>query len=388
VPTMIFLWKCLLLLSSNVFVITQVGTNAFTSHSTIPNQFRSHRHQGIEFQTLTSKPDSTVPLSSSQTPNPVDEFSEERKATLFQFLLRDLEVEGVPLLDCDATQSSTLQAALWTIMAELSESDDVGKVCLVFESIPMGTLKSLVDNFHAFKNQEDFMNHLPELNRFSMDLVGKGIGPAIVIQTSNRTETEKAEYNNMKKNSAVPNEIRWTAAMKTFVARLTTGLGLKLFASAPTEVLISPAYRIVGSLDVCDVLSGFWNSVCELQVARDDGQMNSVIMSFPPSLIDSKEKSHARFVAETNLISRMFLSFEVNDSFEVLYMHPLYDCDEIVSPDSLFFGHLLPTTELKSMMQKNGLKELSKEELTLQNFQRRSPLPTVVVQRIPVRYFT
>lgn len=373
---------------SNVFFIPREGTDAFTSRSIIPIQSKSQQQSGNEQHTSTPKLDSTVALSSSQTSNPVDEFSEERKATLFQFLLRDLEVECVPLLDCDATQNATLQAALWTIMAELSESDDVGKVCLVFESIPMGTLRSLVDKFETMKNQEHLMNHLPELTRFSIDLVGKGVGPAIVIETSNRTESEKKAYHDMKTNSAVPEEIRWTAAMKTFVARLNTGLGVKLYASTSTEVRSSPAYRIVGSSDICDVLSGFWNAVCELQVARDDAQMCSIIMSFPPSLVDSKEKSHARFVAESNLISQMFLSFQGEDNFEVLYMHPFYDCDAIESSERLSHGHLLPSTELRSVMRKNGLEDLSNEELALQNYQRRSPLPTVVVRRIPVRFPT
>ena len=50
--------------------------------------------------------------------------TDERKSEVFQTLLRDLQIEGVPLLGCDANQVSTLNAAIWTTMAEIGDADD------------------------------------------------------------------------------------------------------------------------------------------------------------------------------------------------------------------------------------------------------------------------
>lgn len=71
--------------------------------------------------------------AASASNNPVDELSDERKANLFQFLLRDLQVEGVPLLAVDANQVDTLQAAMWTTLAELCDQADADQACLVLE---------------------------------------------------------------------------------------------------------------------------------------------------------------------------------------------------------------------------------------------------------------
>jgi hypothetical protein len=143
--------------------------------------------------------------------------TDERKANLFQCLLRDLQVEGVPLLGIDADQVQTLQAAIWTTMAGLlatavgdgeeesasaasslspSSSDIVvdpktaestpeqqststgsSNVCLVFEDIPMDALQAFVQDFQMIQNDQ----HLPELLAFRIALVGNGIGPAIAV---------------------------------------------------------------------------------------------------------------------------------------------------------------------------------------------------------------
>lgn len=380
-------WKCVLLLSSIlVLILPREGTDGFLSRAIIPHACRSQRDTAIEPDLPTRTVDSTVALSSTQTSNPSDELSDERKANLFQFLLRDLEVEGAPLLDCDAILNETLQAALWTTMAELSESDERGKVCLVFERIPIHTLRTVVQSFDVLKSEQRLMDHLPELNRFSMYLVGKGIGPAIVIETANRTETEKVAYEDLKQNSAVADALRWTAAMKTFVARMTLGLGIDLLLTGSNDVPTGPAYRNVGSPDVCDVLAGFWNSICELLVVPDD-EMNSVIVSFPLSLRESEEASHARFAAETNLISRTLHLLEGKETFDVLYMHPFYERDAIQPSNDHAHGHIPPTSWLRQQIQKDADEDLSDEELALHNFQRRSPLPSVAIKRNSVCTF-
>jgi hypothetical protein len=140
--------------------------------------------------------------------------TDERKANLFQFLLRDLQVEGVPLLGIDADQVQTLQAAIWTTMAGLlasavtggdeqeeressssallapspsndepkqsaettesptttepqqqpQSSSSVSKVCLVFEDIPVEALTAFVQDFQTLQNDVLLrQNTLPEM---------------------------------------------------------------------------------------------------------------------------------------------------------------------------------------------------------------------------------
>ncbi|KAL3795867.1 hypothetical protein ACHAWO_010159 [Cyclotella atomus] len=67
-------------------------------------------------------------------------------------------------------KSTPLNAALWTTMAELSANPLAERVCLVLEDIPLR-------HFVVLKTQERLMQYLPELKRFSVSLVGKGVGP-------------------------------------------------------------------------------------------------------------------------------------------------------------------------------------------------------------------
>ena len=185
----------------------------------------------------------------------VEDLDDERKAGLFQFLLRDLEVEGVPLLGCDGVSANkTFQGATWTVAGQLSENEFERKVCLIFEDVPVDDLKIFVDRFSVMKTQERLMDPLHDLRRFSMNLLGKGIGPALILETENRTKSEVAEYNAMRESTPVPNELQWKAAMESFVKRCVP------------ELEDDPiAYRFLGSSDVCDILSGYWNCICELE---------------------------------------------------------------------------------------------------------------------------
>ena len=309
-----------------------------------------------------------------------DEFDKERKAELFQFLLRDLEVEGVPLLGCDVVDQRTFQAATWSITGQLSENDVESKACMIFEDIPIDDLKTFVDSISVIKTQQRLMDHLQEIQRLSFSLVGKGIGPAMIVETQNRTKTEKATYNYRKENSLMPNEVQWTAAMKSFVER--TNL----------DGCDDPiAYRFVGSSDVCDIFSAYWNCICELMVV-DETEIRSIVLSFPPATVDdehSMKETHDRFAAIAEFINIMHSNYKSEDTFELVHLHPTYDRDAIHQQDEQVNGHLPPTGWLRSMMGQSGYNEaaytLSDEQLTLQNYQRRSPLPAVIIKRTSVR---
>eukprot|EP00980_Cylindrotheca_fusiformis_P029591 scaffold23546_cov220-Cylindrotheca_fusiformis.AAC.2 len=241
------------------------------------------------------------------SPNPVDELSEERRANLFQFLLRDLEVEGVPLLGCDADQAHTTQGTIWTVMAQLSESDVGSKACMVLENMPVESLREIVDDFATLKADETLMGPLFELKRFNVTLVGRGVGPAILVETGNRTDAEVSKYNSFISSSPPPNELSWTAAMKTFVARMQLEKG----GIVPSPV----AYRLSASNDVCDILATFWTCVCEL-IAQSEEDLRSTVLCLPSVLEDSESSEELeRFSAISNVVTRSLFMARGQDRF-------------------------------------------------------------------------
>ena len=68
-------------------------------------------------------------------------------------------------------------------MAELSANPLAERVCLVLEDIPLSAWLAFAKDFTVLKTQERLMQYLPELKRFSVSLVGKGVGPAVLIET-------------------------------------------------------------------------------------------------------------------------------------------------------------------------------------------------------------
>ena len=225
----------------------------------------------IRSTTTISSPSSSSQLSKlyqSTTEDPLADLSDERKAKLFETLLRDLQIEGTPLLGCDATAVHTMSAALWTTMAELSENDDEAKVCLVMESIPVGALKAFEEDFTILKTQHRLMAYLPELKRISVSLVGKGVGPAFIIETTKRTQEELDEKNSRNSGVVDFDESKCTQALQSFIDRVVVGeaacpytknvdiaaVGLEAKGITPGPV----AYRFNGSNDACAVTGAFW----------------------------------------------------------------------------------------------------------------------------------
>jgi len=331
-----------------------------------------------------------VRLSSS---DPLEDLDEDRKANLFQCLLRDLQIEGVPLLECDADQASTLQAALWTTMAELSEQDEAQKVCLVLESIGVEALMTFVDDFLILKTQSRLMDHLPELERFSIGVVGKRAGPAIVIETSKTLKSANPP--------ATLDEFKVNASMRSFVDRFIAGQEVCPYTKnanrAPEgleNVDIQPSqigYRYCGFSEACHVLSSFWNCICEMLFVPDD-ELGSIVLTMPAlsSTDDSSDSdstsSHDGFAATAELISRSLCLYRGDDVFEILHFHPLYDRNKIYPNDQPAHGHLPPISWLRSMLQQNGNQaesdSLSDSDLELSNYQRRAPFPAVVIKRV------
>lgn len=336
--------------------------------------------------------------------DPLEDMEQARKRNLFQCLLRDLQIEGSPLLECDVFQAHTLQAALWTTMAELSEQDDSQKVCLVLEGIGVDALQTFVDDFLVLKTQSRLMDHLSELQRISISVVGKGVGPAIVIETA-----DKSTFDLQRSTSESSfEEPKVTAAMKSFVDRVVAGHQVcpytKSALKAPegledVKIYAGPiGYRYSGFSEVCHILSAFWNCVCELLSVSDD-KLSSVVLSMPalgsnsntgedssaPTPL-STAAAHDRFFAVAELVSRSLCLFRGDDVFEILHFYPEYDRDLVIPEDKPAHGHLPPMSWLRPMLRQAGHLEeassLSDDDLRVSNFQRRSPFTGLVIKRV------
>jgi hypothetical protein len=321
--------------------------------------------------------------------SPLDEMSEERKSNVFQFLLRDLQIEGVPLMEVDSNQVDTLpssethqwkalavvQAALWTTMAEISLQNEEQKVCLIFESTPIPDLQSFVDDFMILKTQD-------------LSLVGKGVGPAILIEASDRKAANTAEITQVDTD-----ESRRCAAMKMFVDRIVAGRQISGYPPSdsddpiPSKLVeqgmeVAPmVYRMCSFSEVCHVLSSFWNCICEILVSPP-GQLRATMLLLPAV----SEDHSARFGALSELLSRSLCLYHGDALLELLHMHPAYDRDSIHPVDMPAHGHLPPIGWLRPMLRQNGDMEeagnLKDEELYLLNYQRRSPVTSVCI--VPV----
>lgn len=324
--------------------------------------------------------------------DPFEGMTEERKANLFQSLLRDLQIEGVPVLGCDANAVHTMSAALWTTMAEVSENDDDSKLCLVMESIPIGALKAFVEDFTVLKTQNRLMVGLKELKRLSVSLVGKGVGPALIIESSKRTEEELAEKAARAHDF---DEQKCTVALQSFIDRIVVNeeacpytKNVNLSATGLEKKGITPgpvAYRFNGSSDACAAVGMFWNCVCEL-LSKPQEEISTTMLSLPGIGLGTTTESLARFAAVVELISRNLCLFRGDDVFGLVHFHPAYDRSLINPIDKPAYGHLPPRKWLRPILKMNGNKaeadNLSDDDLALSDYQRKSPHTAINILRV------
>lgn len=318
----------------------------------------------------------------------------ERRANLFQSLLRDLQIEGVPLLECDAASVETYQAACWTTLAEMSDDDEPSKNCLVMEKIPMSALMSFADDFATLKLQPRLMEYLPELNRFSIQVLGKGVGPALVFEASARTDDEKAEKDQRMGIESKTSEENATAALKSFVRRMVIAesacpytknediapVGLEAKGVNPSNI----GYRYGGSSDAAHAMAMFWTCICELQ-SFPQSEISTIVLSLPCIGAGMSNDSHTRFASVVELISRSLCMFRGDAMFGLVHFHPSYDRDAIFPSDKPAYGHLPPRDWLRPMLRLSGNDEaannLTAEQLALSDYQRRSPHTAINILR-------
>lgn len=316
----------------------------------------------------------------------IAELSEERRQNLFQALLRDLQIEGVPLLGCDANEVHTMNAALWTTMTELSEQDDEQRACLIMERIPIEALRNFVDDFTVLKTQRRLTDYMPELTRISVSLVGKGVGPAILLETSTRTEEEVAEKNQRNAVTATLDETKCTAAIKAFVSRVVVGYHACPYTKDVEMATLGPiGYRYAPTADACGALSAFWNSVCEL-LSTPDNVLSTTVLSLPSIGPGKSRESHNRFAAVSELVSRSLCLFRGDDVFSLVHFHPAYERNLIHPTEKPAYGQLPPQSWLPAMLRLNGNTEeadsMTDDDLYLSNYQRRAPHTAINILRV------
>lgn len=332
--------------------------------------------------------------------DPLASMSDERKANLFQALLRDLQIEGTPVLGCDANAVHTMSAALWTTMAEVSENDEASKVCLVMEDIPIGAMRAFVEDFTVLKTQERLMEYLPELSRLSVSLLGKGVGPALIVEAGPRTEQELVEKHERVAacgdgDTQHFDEAKCTMALKSFIDRIVVheqacpytksidiaAVGLEARGVPPGPV----GYRFSDASDACAVVGVFWNCVCEL-LAKPQEEISTVMLSLPGVGPGTSGQSLSRFAAVVELISRNLCLFRGDDVFGLVHFHPAYDRMAIHPITKPAYGHLPPRSWLRAMLKMNGnekeAQELSDDDLALSDYQRKAPFTAINILRV------
>lgn len=277
-------------------------------------------------------------------------------------------------------------------MSEVSENDGESKVCLVLEDIPLGALQAFVDDFTVLKTQGRLMAYLPELARLSVSMVGKGVGPALLIEAAERTEDELAEE--MIKGEEFEEE-KCTEALKAFIDRVVVGEGACPYTKSVDVAAVGlekrgvppgpVGYRYGGSADACATVGAFWNCVCEL-LSTPETEISTIMLSLPNVGAGTSSESLARFAAVVELVSRNLVLFRGDDIFGLVHFHPAYDRVEIHPVDKPAYGHLPPRSWLRPMMKMNGnndeAESLTDEDLELSDYQRKAPFTAINILRV------
>ncbi|KAL3767536.1 hypothetical protein ACHAWU_000199 [Discostella pseudostelligera] len=366
---------------------SSVSVSAFTPSTITISRAMMHHPTSI----------TTTSLRLSDTiNNPLADMSDERKSNLFQSLLRDLQIEGVPLLGCDANQVSTLNAAIWTTMAELSDNHEAQRVCLIMEAIPTSALLAFAEDFTVLKTQVRLMEYLPELKRFSISVLGKGLGPALLIETEERADDEeKSAVTSLKAMESAFDKDKTITALKSFIGRVVVGLeacpytkSVDLSAVGLEQRGITPGpigYRYSPTTDACMAMSMFWNCICEM-MSTPEVNLSSIMLSLPGIGMGATREAHNRFAAVVELMGRYLCLFRGDGAFGLVHFHPAYDRSIIHPLAKPSYGHLPPMSWLRPILKMGGHGDkaeiLTDDELALSNFQRRAPHTAINILRM------
>jgi hypothetical protein len=331
-----------------VLVVVIIATSSSSVIAFAPSININHHRRMIHNPSIMT----TTSFRLSDEINPLDGMSDERKSNLFQSLLRDLQIEGVPLLGCDANQVSTLNGAIWTTMAELSDNEEGQRACLILEEIPVSALLAFAEDFTVLKTQARLMEYLPELKRFSISVLGKGLGPALLVETEARTtDEEKTAAASSKAMESTFDKEKTIAALKSFIGRVVVGLeacpytkSVDLSAVGLEQRGITPGpigYRYSPTTDACMAMSMFWNCICEM-MSTPETNLSSIMLSLPGIGLGRTRDAHNRFAAVVELMGRYLCLFRGDGAFGLVHFHPAYDRSIIHPLAKPSYGHLPP----------------------------------------------
>ncbi|EJK72262.1 hypothetical protein THAOC_06219 [Thalassiosira oceanica] len=243
----------------------------------------------------------------------------------------------------------SLNAAMWTTMAEVGSANDENKT----DATATGVEEVLCLCAWQRLSRIDYRNR-------------------------KRTDEEKLLAEAHRTLETTFDEAKTVSALKSFINRVVvnenmcpytkdadiSATGLEMRGVAPGAV----GYRFSPTTDACMVMSSFWNIVCEMMSVPED-ELSSVMLSLPGIGMGESRDAHDRFAAVVELVG--------DATFGLVHFHPAYDRSVIHPLDKPAYGHLPPTSWLRPILKKGGALEeaesLSNEELLLSNYQRRAP---------------
>ncbi|CAB9504702.1 expressed unknown protein [Seminavis robusta] len=304
------------------------------------------------------------------------------------------EHPSAKILECDAAQVQTMNAALWSTLATMSQSDDAQHVCMTFPQIPLSALTSFISDYAMLRLDDRLMAQLPELERIQISLLQQHdtvVQPALVIQTQSRTSQQSTPPQLL-----LMDEQKCTAALKEFVNGTVVGLGACPYTKTPDwsatglekrGVTPGPvAYNFCADADACAAVAAFWESVSEL-LATPETEISTTLLSLPAIGAGLTPQDHDRFAAVVELISRNLCLFRGDGAVGLVHFHPAYTRTKIHPANLPAFGHLPPQSWLPAMLQHNNgqddiAQSMSENDWFLSNYQRRAPHTMINILRV------
>ena len=195
------------------------------------------------------------------------------------------------------------------------------------------------------------MTQMPELGRFSISVLGKGLGPALLIETEKRTVVEQLTREDQRAVEYTFDRDRTIAALRSFIGRVVVGLeacpytksvdvsavGLENRGVVPGPV----GYRYSPTTDPIMAMSMFWNCICEM-MSSPETDLSSIMLSLPGIGIGDDKSAHERFAAVVELAGRYLCLYRGDGAFGLVHFHPAYDRSLIHPLDKPSYGHLPP----------------------------------------------
>lgn len=326
----------------------------------------------------------------------------------------------------DCRDATAFLSVVWHVLADLSESDDARRRCLIFDNdedddddIPVSALCGLERDWISLTQHGDrIMSHLPELRRLRVSVVPGTLShdgrptladaqhgrPALLLEaTTARTVEERRERDDRVAFEDVFTESKTTAALRSFVTRLVqkgsvdgggggtcpytasadvAGVGLEARGVRPGPV----GYRFDKTSDAVRATAVFWDCVQEC-LRTTETELSTVLLSLPA--IGPGTDGHDRFAAVVELISRNLCLFRGDAVVGLVHFHPAYRRDAIHPVDGAAYGHLPPASWLRPMLRHNNGKTdddddattLTDDDLACADFQRRAPCTVINVLR-------